>query len=65
MTDKLDKLEEKIGQLEKENAWLRSLVVERTAKTSEEMTELYKTFKEEERSKESHKKGVGTLKADN
>ena len=53
MTDKLDKLDDRINQLEKENSWLRGLVVERTAKSSEEMAELYKTFKEEERSKES------------
>jgi hypothetical protein len=62
MTEKVEKLEEKVAQLEKENQWLRGLVIERTAKSSEEMAELYKTFKEEERSKESEKKGVGTVK---
>lgn len=62
MSDKVDKLEEKVCQLEKENQWLREIVVEKTAKTSDEVADLYRTFKDDERSTDTVKKGVGTRK---
>ena len=62
MSDKVQKLEDKVAQLEKENQWLRGIVVEKTAKSSDEVADLYRTFKEDERSKTSVKKGVGTVK---
>ena len=60
MTDKCEQLEQKVVQLEMENKWLRGLVVEKTAKGGEEVAELWRKFKEEERSNKTAKKGVGT-----
>ena len=56
MTDKCEQLEQKVGQLEMENKWLRGLVVEKTAKGGEEVAELWRKFKEEDRSNKSAKK---------
>lgn len=63
MQDKMLALENKINQLETENKWLKSLVVEKKdSKSAEEVAEMYKKFKEESESKEIKlKDGVGTV----
>lgn len=63
MTDKCEQLEKQVAQLEMENKWLRGLVVEKTTKSVEEVAELWKKFKEDDRSNPSEKKGVGTTEA--
>ena len=52
MTDKVDSLESRVGQLEMENRWLRNLVTDKTAgKNQEELKKLWESFTAEERSK--------------
>ena len=63
MSDKCEQLEQKVSQLEMENKWLRGLVVEKTTKSGEEVAELWRKFKEDDRINESEKKGVGTPEA--
>ena len=62
MTDKCEQLEQRVDQLERENNWLKGLVVEKTAKGGDEVAELWNKFREEgkDRSTNSTKKGVGT-----
>ena len=60
MTDRADKLEHRISELETENKWLRGLVIEKGSIGGEDVGELFKRFSDEERSRKSKKKGVGT-----
>ena len=66
MTDRADVLEAKITELEKENKWLRSLIVEKSAAGKDDVSELWKKHSAEhdERKPETKKKGVGTEKAE-
>ena len=66
-SDRAEALEARIAQLEMENKWLRGLVVMRNGDGKdgggEEVRELWRKFKGEEkekRSSEAAKKGVGT-----
>ncbi|MCJ1226505.1 hypothetical protein MMC12_003157 [Toensbergia leucococca] len=61
LTDKATVLESRIGQLEMENQWLRTLVVEKTGR--DDVGELWRKFSQETqeaRSSAGVKKGVGT-----
>ncbi len=61
MTEKVSMLEAKIGQLEMENKWLKSLITEKTG-AKEDVAELYRRFGKEggARSTEARTDGVGT-----
>lgn len=53
MQEKMSSLENKISQLETENKWLKSLVIEKKdTKSAEEIAEMYRKFREETDSKE-------------
>ncbi|MCJ1340074.1 hypothetical protein MMC09_005368 [Bachmanniomyces sp. S44760] len=60
VTERAEALESRIGQLETENKWLRSLLVEKNASGHEEVSEAESKIKDVSRSKETVKKGVGT-----
>ena len=60
MTDRAEKLEHRISELETENKWLRGLVIEKGTVGQEDVGELFKRFSDEERSRNGGKKGVGT-----
>ena len=65
LTEKMSALEKRVGQLEQENGFLRSLVTEKNGK--ENLAERYRNFRREseeaddgERSTQETRKGVGT-----
>lgn len=65
MTDKHDKLQSRIEQLERENQWLRNLVTEKNGnQTEKDITDMYQKFRRESEEADSkgsgHKDGVGT-----
>lgn len=64
MTDKVDRLEAKVQQLEMENKWLKELITEKNDGKSD-IADMFKTFteKKDSRSREERKDGVGTEKA--
>ena len=64
MTDRAEKLEQRIGELETENKWLRGLVIEKGTIGSEDVGEVFKKFGDDERSKKINKRGVGTTKGE-
>lgn len=63
MTDKASALEARIGQLEMENKWLKSLITEKN-ENKDDIAELWQKFTKEGadgRSTSERKDGVGTL----
>ena len=61
MTDRADALDARIAQLEMENKWLKSLVMEKTA-GKDDVADLWQKFTAENESRRTDgaKKGVGT-----
>ena len=62
MSDKASALEARIGQLEMENKWLKSLITEKT-ENKDDIAELWRKFTKESadaRSTSERKDGVGT-----
>jgi len=63
MTDKASALEARIGQLELENKWLKSLITEKN-ENKDDIAELWRKFTKEcadTRSTSERKDGVGTM----
>ena len=61
MSDRVETLEGRISELERENKWLKSLVVDKSAGSKEEVAQMLQKFSEETRSTSAAKKGVGTI----
>lgn len=66
MTEKASRLETKVGQLEMENKWLKSLITEKNDVGKGDFQELYEKFTAErnaeaERSRATRNDGVGTI----
>ena len=64
MTEKVDRLESRVQQLEMENKWLKGLITEKNDGKTADLADLYRQIADREsKSKDQKKDGVGTEKA--